>query len=271
MLLAVDIGNTHVVLGLFDGKILKGSWRLRSEVERTSDEYASEIINMISLTIPLRNSGSVIGPGPRWGISAMAIASVVPPLTRVFSKIAQKYFGFEALVVTDSNIPSLEVRTDDPAAVGADRLVNAFAGRELYGSPLVIVDMGTATTFDIVGADGAYEGGVIAPGLKISAQALFSRAAMLPSIQIEHPGRVLGKNTREAMLSGITFGYVGLVDGLIERIGMEIGVSGSVPVIGTGGLASLVVEDSRYLKTLVPDLTLQGLRLIAENCCMLGV
>lgn len=251
MLLAIDVGNTHVVIGAFRGDHLVASWRLQSDVDRTVDEYALEVIQLLGFH------------NLRQDISSMILSSVVPALTRVFVKLAQKYFGFESLVVGPDVVLGMTINMDNVETVGADRIVNAFAAREYLGSPVVIVDMGTATTFDIVGHDGAYEGGLIAPGLNISAQALFSRAAMLPSIQIKHPKQLIGKNTHDAMLAGIVYGYAGLIEGIICRIKEELMVE-KLNVVATGGLASLIAEDTPSVNRIFHDLTLQGLRLIAR-------
>lgn len=270
MLLAFDVGNTHVVFGLYEGSNLLSSWRLQSDVNRTVDEYALEILGLVDRL--LLDKDKQLGVDnfektntiPSSSITAIVICCVVPPLTRVFSKFAQKYFGFEAIIVGAGSFPDMPIYTDNPHAVGADRLVNAYSARESYGYPAVIIDMGTATTFDIVGKDGAYEGGIIAPGLNISAQALFSKAAMLPSIEIKHPQSLIGKNTTEAMLSGIVYGYVGLVDGIVMRLRTQLSCP-DLKVIGTGGLVALIADDLKFLDRVVPDLTLRGLRLIAKR------
>jgi type III pantothenate kinase len=181
-------------------------------------------------------------------------------LTRVFSKVATKYFQNEALVVGPTTRTDLEIALDDPRSVGADRIVNGVAAKHLFGAPVVVVDMGTATTFDIIGPSGRYEGGMISPGLMISAQALFSRAAMLSNIELKHPPTLIGKNTRDAMLSGIVYGYVGLVDGILARIRHSFGTD--TTTIATGGLASLIAAESQYITTVVPELTLTGLKII---------
>lgn len=260
MLLVFDIGNTHVVFGVFDGAQLIASWRLRSDIERTVDEYALEILWLLERG-PLHNTES---SKYSESITTIVIGCVVPPLTRVFAKFAQKYFGYDAIVITADLIPQMEVNTDDPKTVGIDRLINAYAARQSYGTPTIVIDMGTATTFDIIGTNGCYEGGIISPGLTISAKALFDRAAMLPSIQISTPTKLIGKNTKDAMLSGIVFGYVGLIDGIVSKIQTEMNWS-SIQVIGTGGLFSLVANNLSTPHRIVPDLTLQGLRIIAEQ------
>lgn len=251
MLLAIDVGNTHVVLGLFEQKTLRASFRLQSDVRRTVDEYALELLGLLSAEGVSKKE-----------ISQIALSCVVPTLTRVFVKLSVKYFGQQAIVVGPGVRTGLSISVDDPRTVGADRIVNAVAAKELYGTPVVVVDLGTATTFDVVSERGAYEGGVIAPGLVISAEALFSKAAMLPSIELKRPNVLVGKNTRDSMLSGIVFGYVALIDGIIERLRRELG--SDVKLIATGGLSQLIVSESAFLRQVDGELTLKGLQIIAE-------
>lgn len=251
MLLAIDVGNTHVVLGLYRGDELVSSWRLQSEASRTVDEFSLAVLSV------LQNDSWA-----KEDIKNIVLSCVVPALSRVFVKLSRKYFGKEPLIVGPGLKTGMRISVDDPRTVGADRIVNAIAAKELYGAPVIVVDFGTATTFDVVGASGAYEGGVIAPGLVISAEALSSRAAQLPSIELSYPDRLIGKNTRDSMLSGIVYGYVGLVDGILKRIKAELGVA--TPVIATGGLAHLIVEGSDEMEEVSKELTLRGLRLIAE-------
>lgn len=251
MLLAIDVGNTNIVLGLYAGKELRASWRLQTDDKRTVDEYAIEVLALLQSSSASASS-----------VKRMIISCVVPPLLRVFSKLAQKYFSVEPLVVGPGIKTGMLIHVDDPRSVGADRIVNAVAARELFGAPVIVVDFGTATTFDIVSAAGAYEGGIIAPGLLISAEALFERAAMLPTIQLRNPKRLIGKNTQDSMLSGIMFGYASMVDGLIERVTDEL--KAKPKIVATGGFARLVSEQSRFIDEVVSDLTLQGLRILAD-------
>ena len=250
MLLAIDIGNTNVVLGIYRDEELLHSFRLNSDTKRTVDEFGLQVISLLD------HQG--IG---RESIEQIAMSCVVPALSRVFVKLARKYFQKEALVVGPGVKTGIAVNMDDPRSVGSDRVVNALAARQRFGAPCIVVDFGTATTFDVVGRSGAYEGGVIAPGLLISAEALFERAALLTRIEIVPPKATVGKNTKDAMLSGIFFGYVALVDGLIARLKEEIG--GEAFVVATGGLAQSVAEESRCIQEVVPELTLEGLKLIA--------
>ena len=250
MLIAVDVGNTHIVIGVFQGTDLKHSFRLQSDIRRTVDEYALEILGLL-------NSVSI----DKVQVSQIVVSCVVPALTRVFSKLSVKYFSLQPLIVGPGVKTGISIAVDDPRSVGADRIVNAVAARELYGAPIIVVDLGTATTFDVVSARGSYEGGVIAPGLVISADALFNRAAMLPSIELKRPHHVLGKNTVDSMLSGIVFGYAALIDGIIKRLKSDLGRD--VRVVATGGLSHLIAPETEYMKDIDGDLTLKGLQIIA--------
>ena len=256
LLLAVDIGNTNIVLGLFD--LSKGpkaplmcSWRLATSRERTADEYG------LSTLALFRHQGIEAGQ-----IKHMVLSSVVPPLHPVLEWWAEKYFGVEPLWIEPGVKTGLKVMIENPVELGADRLVNAVAGIEKYGAPLITVDFGTATTFDVVNAKKEYLGGLIAPGLKISAEALFQRASRLPRIEIAEPDRLVGRNTVQAMQSGIYYGYVGLVDGILARLLQE---QGNASVVATGGLARVIAQSSKFIQHVEPDLTLEGLHLIWQR------
>ncbi len=257
MLLAIDVGNTHVVLGLFEDEELRANWRLQSDTQRTVDEYALEILALLQFEKCTTDL-----------IHQVVISCVVPSLSRVFNKLSEKYFSVHPLLIganvrtAPTGSPGIIIRCDDPRMVGPDRIVNAVAAKELFGAPAIVVDFGTATTFDVVGKEGNYEGGAIAPGLLISADALFERAALLPSIELKKPPTVIGKNTIDSMLSGIIYGYVGLVDGILERMLESLGKE--TTVIATGGLSQMISAESRYIKEALPDLTLIGLKLIAS-------
>jgi type III pantothenate kinase len=251
MILCIDIGNTHVVIGLFVEGELAHSWRLQSDSERTVDEYSLEILSLL-------NIGSI----DRANINQVIISCVVPTLSRVFQKLSTKYFNKTALFVGPGLRTGLKIACDDPRSVGADRICNAVAAKELFGAPAIVVDFGTATTFDVISASGTYEGGIIAPGIVISANALFERAAQLPQIELSKATRLIGKNTKDAMLSGIFFGYQSLVEGVLNRVIAE--VSGKPIVVATGGLSSIFADESKFIDKLMPDLTLQGLQLIAK-------
>ncbi|MHB8482831.1 MAG: type III pantothenate kinase [Nitrospiria bacterium] len=251
MLLTIDIGNTNIVLGLFRKKELTGEWRISTHPHKTVDEYAILMEDLFSLKKILPDE-----------ISGVIISSVVPPLTPVFKEISVKYFHTEASVVTIRLKSGLTFQYENPGEIGADRIVNAAAGFQLYGGPLIIVDFGTATTFCSLSKKGAYRGGVIAPGLNISAEALFQRAAKLPRIELVKPDRVIGKDTITSMQSGIIFGYVGLVEKLIGQIKKE--TKEKAMVIATGGLSSLIASETPSIDKVHPHLTLEGLRIIYD-------
>ncbi len=256
LLLAVDVGNTNIVLGVFD--LSKGpnaplmcSWRLATSRERTADEYG---LSTLALFRHQELEPSLI--------KHLVVSSVVPPLHPVLQNWARTYFGVEPLWIEPGVKTGLKVLIENPSELGADRLVNAVAGIEKYGAPLITVDFGTATTFDVVNDRKEYLGGLIAPGLKISAEALFQRASRLPRIEITAPERLVGRNTVQAMQSGIFYGYVGLVDGILERLLVE---HPGAAVVATGGLAKVISESSKHIHHVEPDLTLEGLRLIWQR------
>jgi len=252
MLLTIDIGNTNIVLGLYDGETLRDSWRAATDPRRTADEYAVTIYEFLA------RRGYRIEQ-----IAGCAVSSVVPALTPVFRELAKRYWEIDPLVVSMDIDLGLRVLTDNPREVGADRIVNAVAAKAIYGTPAVVIDFGTATTWDVVNVDGDYIGGAIAPGVGISAEALASRAARLHRIELTFPPSAIGKNTDSAMRVGIMYGYVGVVEGLTERIRRELG--GPVRVIATGGLAGLIAAQTPVIGRVDPDLTLTGLRLLWER------
>ena len=248
MLLAIDSGNTNIVFAVFDDEdAIREQWRSSSRSERTADEFGVWLATLMK--------DAKIAPGD---ITAAIIASVVPATLFTLKTLTQDYFGCEALVIGEGGIdPGLEVKIDRPGDVGADRLVNAVAAHKQYGGPLIIVDFGTATTFDVIDADGSYIGGVIAPGVNLSLEALHMAAAQLPRVGIEPTKVVTGKSTVEAMQSGIYWGYVGLIEGLVKRLKDEHG--DDMKVIATGGLAGLFAEATDCIGQLDPDLILLGL------------
>jgi type III pantothenate kinase len=256
MLLAIDVGNTNVTIGVFEGARLVHNWRLAALRERTADELG------IFVTRLFEQTKVDIG-----AVSGIAVASVVPPLTRPMEEMCERYFGRAALLVdvTNAGIP---VKYFPAADVGADRIVNAVAAREKYGRAagvsLIVVDFGTGTTFDVISSRGEYVGGIICPGIGISAEALFQRAARLPRVEVRNPGVVIGQTTVNAMQSGLFFGYVEMVDGLVRRIRSEL-ADGETTVIATGGLADVLSAETRTIQHVDPDLTLDGLRLIWER------
>jgi len=260
MLLAIDVGNTNVVIGVFVGDELKASWRVQTERRRMPDEWG------IMLTGFLTHRG--VNPSQ---IDATIISSVVPPLTNNLQEMARTYFNVEALVVEPGIKTGVPVRYDNPREVGADRIVNAVAAFHYYGGPAIVIDFGTATTFDALSTTGEYLGGAIAPGIGIAAEALFQVASRLFRVELVPPKQAIGKTTAASMQSGIMFGYMGLVEGLVNRFRQELEVSSppapgqKIKVIATGGLAEIVSQGSTGLIDAVDqDLTLQGLRLIYE-------
>ncbi|MGE5190320.1 MAG: type III pantothenate kinase [Gemmatimonadota bacterium] len=252
MLLVIDVGNTHTVLGVYEGKKLIHHWRVWTDREKTSDEYG----------ILVRNLYDGSGFSSR-EVHAIIISSVVPPLTPTIVDLCVRYFGIAPLVVGPGIRTGISVKMDNPKEVGADRIVNAVAAHEKFGKACIVVDFGTATTFDYVSAQGDYMGGVIAPGANISAEALFRQASKLPRVEIAKPASVVGKNTVAAMQSGIFYGYVALVEGIIDRIRKEI--RQEPMVVATGGLARVIAGESSKIHVIDENLTLEGLRIIYER------
>src|SRR5580692_5843087 len=252
MLLVVDVGNTNISFGVFNGAALLHHVRCESARSRTADEYAVLVRQMLALRgVDLE------------GIDAAVLASVVPTLTDTMVGLVRRAFGREALVVGPGIKTGMSILYENPREVGADRIVNAVAAYEWAKSGVIVVDFGTATTFDCVTPKGEYLGGVIAPGVQISAEALFSRAARLPRVELALPPKVVGRNPVHSMQSGIVYGYAGLVDGLVNRLKKELGYP--VRVVATGGLARLIAPETETIETVDDDLTLTGLRLIYER------
>ncbi len=249
MLLAIDIGNTNVTVGMFRGEELQATWRIATGIDRMPDEYAVILLNL------LRQQG-MDAPD----VTKVSLCSVVPPLTGTFEELCQRYFRVSPLVVRAGVKTGVRICMDNPAEVGADRIVDAAAAHHLYGGPVIIVDLGTATTFDTVSKEGNYLGGAIAPGLSVAAEALFTRTAVLPRVELTRPERAIGTNTIAAIQSGLTFGYVGLIEGLIARIQRELGEKAKV--VATGGYAGLIAKETSVIDVVNADLTLIGLRLI---------
>jgi type III pantothenate kinase len=253
MLLAIDIGNTNIVVGVFDGDRLLHSWRLSTLRQRTADEMGMWVLQLFQ-------HGQLT---PR-DVDGVVIASVVPTLTRPTAEMATRYFDRPPLVVDAAVDTGMPVRYDSPSDVGADRIVNGVAAYELFGRAegraLIVVDFGTATTFDAISDRGEYIGGVICPGVNISADALFMRAARLPRVDVRRPESVIGRTTVGSMQSGLFYGYIGLVEGVVQRMRRELG--DRVACIATGGLAEMIAPDTKAIDAVDRDLTLHGLRMI---------
>ncbi len=256
MLLAIDVGNTNTVLGVFQGSTLAQHWRLTTDSRRTSDELGI-------LTLALFHQVGLESAQ----IEAVAISSVVPPLQSALIGLAERTFGRKPLLVGPGTKSGMPILYDNPREVGADRIVNAVAAYERYRTSLVIIDFGTATTHDCVTAKGEYLGGAIAPGIQISMEALFQHASKLPRVDFQRPERVIGRNTIASMQSGLLFGYVELCDGMAERMSRELVSMGNPTpkVVATGGLASLVAKESRVISEVDEFLTLEGLRLLHDR------
>ncbi|MGE5244637.1 MAG: type III pantothenate kinase [Betaproteobacteria bacterium] len=255
MLLAIDVGNTNIVLGVFDGDALVHSWRLQTLRERTADELGLLIDGLFAHDRIDRSR-----------VDGIVLGSVVPPLTATIRSMAERYFGTTALTVEPA-LAGMPILYENPWEVGADRIVNSIAAYEQFGRgsgrPLVVLDFGTATTFDAITARGEYLGGAICPGVQISADALFQRAARLPRIDVRKPAHVVGRTTVGAMESGLFWGYVGMVEGLIRRMGDELG--GNAICVATGGLAPVIAPETTLIQHVDADLTLRGLRIVWER------
>jgi len=252
MLLAVDVGNTQTVYGLYDGERLAEHWRVTTEAERTGDELGV----LVGRLLELRDVGFE-------DIGGVCLSSTVPPLIRAYEEFARDYVEATLLVLGPGTRTGIPISYDDPREVGPDRIANAVAARERYGAPCIVVDFGTSTNFDIVSADGEYVGGVLAPGIEVSMEALFARAARLVKIDFTPPPTVIGKTTVAGLQSGLVYGFAGQVDGIVRRIRAEIG--DAAPVIATGGLAELIAPHAETIDKVDPLLTLEGLRLVWDR------
>jgi type III pantothenate kinase len=251
MLLAVDVGNTQTVLGLYEGEGLVEHWRLATEAERTGDELAALIARLLELR------GRTFSE-----VDGIALSSTVPLLVRAYQELAERYVSAPLLVLGPGIRTGISVLYDDPRDVGPDRIANALAARERYGPPCIVVDFGTSTNFDAVSAAGEYVGGVLAPGIEVSMDALFLRAARLTKVDFAEPRTVIGKTTASALQSGLVYGFAGQVDGIVRRMRAELG--DSARAIATGGLAGLIAPHSETIERVDPLLTLEGLRLVWE-------
>ncbi|MCF6094681.1 type III pantothenate kinase [Microaerobacter geothermalis] len=252
MLLVMDVGNTNIVIGVYKGGDLEHHWRIATNRNQTEDEYGIIVKNLF------HDAGLFVGE-----IKGIVISSVVPPLMFALERMSEKYFNQKPMIVGPGIKTGLNIKTENPREVGADRIVNAVAAIQLYGTPLIIVDFGTATTFCYVNEEGHLMGSAIAPGIQISTEALYSKAAKLPRIELAKPPSVVGRNTITAMQSGIFYGFVGQVDGIVGRM-KEISMS-EPTVVATGGLAELIAKESKHIDIINPFLTLQGLQIIFER------
>ncbi len=251
MLLAIDIGNTNVTLGVFEAEKLRAHWRIATAIYRLPDEYATLLINLLQL------HGL-----DKADIDKASMCSVVPPLTPIFEELLQRYFHISTLVVRAGVKTGVRIRMDNPAEVGADRIVAAAAAHHLYGGPIIIADIGTAATFDTVSKEGDYLGGAIAPGIGIASEALFTRTAQLYRVDLVRPKHAIGTSTTTAIQSGLVFGYVGLVEGIIARIQQELGEKAKV--VATGGAGEFIAKETLVIDIVNPDLVLIGLRLMYQ-------
>lgn len=253
MILVMDIGNTNIVLGVYDGKKLISYWRIATDKNKTADEYGLTIVQLFLYEhLRVEDVGGII------------ISSVVPPIMYSIEHMCRKYFNHDPLIVGPGIKTGMNIKYDNPKEVGADRIVNAVAAYELYGGPDIIIDFGTATTFCAVSAKGEYLGGAIAPGIKIASDALFERTARLPRVELVKPDTVIAKNTVNSIQSGIIYGYIGLVDYMVRRMAMELD-AGKPHVIATGGLARLIATESETIEIVNGLLTLEGLRIIYQR------
>jgi type III pantothenate kinase len=251
VLLAVDIGNTNITIGVFNGSKLKATWRVATGIHRMPDEYASLMLHLFE------HEGIAVSQ-----ITDAILCSVVPPVAGVFEEMCRRYLKVTPVLVEAGIKTGVRISMDNPREVGADRIVNAVAAHQLYGGAVIVIDLGTATTFDAVSKEGDYLGGAIAPGIAIATEALFSRTAVLPRVELTHPNRAIGRNTVAAMQSGIVFGYAGLIEGIVTRIKQELG--DKAKVVATGGYAELLARETPAIDEVNPDLTLIGLRLIYD-------
>ena len=252
MLLAVDVGNTQTVVGLYDRERLVEHWRVATESERTGDELAALVARLLELRDLALDD-----------VDAVALSSTVPALVRSYGELAERHADAPLLVLGPGVRTGIAIQYDDPREVGPDRIANAVAAKERYGAPCIVVDFGTSTNFDAVSRGGDYVGGVLAPGIEISMDALFARAARLTKVDFVDPPAVIGKTTEGALQSGLVYGFAGQVDGIVERMQAELG--GGAQVIATGGLAELIAPHARTVERVDPFLTLDGLRLVWQR------
>jgi len=251
MLLAIDIGNTNITFGIFEGDKLRATWRIYTRINEMADEYAIILLNL------LHHEGLEVSD-----IKEVALSCVVPPLRATFVELSRRYFNTSPLVVEPGIKTGIRIRMDNPREVGSDRIVNATAANNLYNKPVIVVAMGTATAFDTVSREGEYIGGAVAPGIAIAAEALFTRTAALPRVELIRPKHAIGTNTVAAIQSGLIFGYAGLIEGVVARIQDELGEKATV--VATGGYAQIIANETTVIDKVNPDLTLIGLKLIYQ-------
>ncbi len=253
MLLVIDVGNTNITLGVFKKEELLGTFRMTTKIPRTSDEYGIMLKELVERQ-------GIRGKD----IDAVIIASVVPDIMHSLGSAMIKYFGIKPVVVSAGIKTGIRIVTENPKQVGADRIVDAVAAYTLYGGPVIVIDFGTATTYDIVGPEATFEGAVIAPGIRTSAQAMWGQAAMLPAIEIKKPDTILAKETVSSMQAGIVFGQIGQVEYIVDRIRRESGYTGA-KVVASGGLGNIIARETEVIDVYDPQLTLKGLRIIYEK------
>ena len=253
MLLVVDVGNTNITLGVFDGEELNGTFRMTTKLPRTSDEYGIELRQLIECQ-ELKSTD----------IKDIIVASVVPDVMHSLGSAMIKYFGIKPMIVSAGIKTGIRVVTENPKQVGADRIVDAVAAYNIYGGPIIVIDFGTATTYDIVGPDGTFEGAVIAPGIRTSAQALWGGAAMLPAIDIRKPASIIGKETVSSMQAGIVYGQIGQAEYIVKKIREESGYL-DAKVVASGGLGNIIAKETDFIDYYDPQLTLKGLKMIFEK------
>ena len=258
MLLAIDVGNTHTVFGVYRGETLASDWRVSSIQQQTDDEAGAHVKLLLAEA----------GLGPK-DVTHIGIASVVPNLTDIFASMARRWFSIEPIIIDSSLDLGMAIRYSNPRSVGADRLCNAIAGFTKYGGPLIIIDFGTATTYDVVATDGSYMGGVIAPGVETAAADLHRRAAKLPKIELRLPGVIIGRDTETSMQAGVIYGAIDSMEGMIRRIQIELSRTESKParVIATGGFSTFISQHSALIESCEPSLVLEGIRLV---CLRIG-
>jgi type III pantothenate kinase len=252
MILALDVGNTNITVGLIEGEFLSRHWRLRTVHDQTADVWGILLLNLLS-----------IGKLKFDSVDGIIIASVVPPLDSTLAAMSRQYFHRDPMFVTSETDTGLRILYENPREVGADRIVNGVAAFHTYGGPCIVVDLGTAITFDAVSANAEYLGGVICPGIGMSVQGLFSRTARLPLVDFKEPDRLIGSNTVSSMQSGLYFGIIGMIDGIVERLKAQLGPD--TRMIATGGQSDLILHGSKHLSLADPDLTLKGLQLIWQR------